>query len=430
MTMSPTPENLTDRATGSAQHYPIVVIGGGAGGITVAAQLKRKAPYLNVAIVEPSATHYYQPAWTLVGGGVFSIAATAKPMADCIPPGVQWIQAAVTQIEPDQNYLITGQGQRIDYDYLIVAAGIQINWHLIEGLPEAISQGGVCSNYAHSHAPYTWEAIQAFKGGNALFTFPGTPIKCGGAPQKIMYLADDAFRRQGVRDRSSVHYCSATPSIFPVKAYAEPLQKVVARRGIETHFRHDLKAIRAASKEAVFTVTNDAGEKSEVVMPYDFIHVTPPMGAPDFIKSSSLAAPDTGWVNVHKETLQHVVYANVFSLGDVSSLPNSKTAAAIRGQAPVLVTNLLAAIAKQPLVSQYNGYACCPLITGYDKVIMAEFDYNNQPLSTFPFDPRQERYSMWVMKRYILPWVYWNRMLKGLPHERELSPFPGWQLPQ
>jgi sulfide:quinone oxidoreductase len=411
-------------------HHSIVIVGGGAAGITVAAQLRAKNATLDIAIIEPSDKHYYQPAWTLVGGGQYRIEETVRPEASCIPPGVSWIQDYAAELNPDENAVITRQGKRVSYDYLVLCPGIQIDWHLIDGLKDALGKNGVCSNYDFNLVPYTWETIRNFKGGTALFTFPGTPIKCGGAPQKIMYLADDAFRQAEVRDKTQVIYCTATPSIFPVPAYAERLLKVVERRGIQANYKHNLKAIRPDRKEAVFDVASDDGVR-EVTIAYDMIHVTPPMSAPDFVKNSKLAVsegPTKGWANVNKDTLQHNVYPNVFSLGDASSLPTSKTAAAIRRQAPVLVENLLAAIASSKLAATYSGYTCCPLITGYGKTIMAEFDYTNQPLSTFPLDPREERYSMWLVKRYVLPWLYWNRMLKGKQFEGDALQLKGWRL--
>ncbi len=405
-------------------HHQVVVVGGGAAGITVAAQLRRAAPSLDVVIIEPADQHYYQPAWTLVGGGDFDIQKTVKPEAECIPEGVTWMQDAVTTFEPEENRLMTRAGRQVAYDYLIVCPGIQVNWAAIAGLSESLGKNGVCSNYAFEYASYTWEVIRNFQGGTAIFTVPATPIKCGGAPQKIMYLADAAFRRQGVRDRANIRFCTALAGIFPVPLYAERLLQVVKRRELNLDFKHNLKAING--KEALFEVTMDSGV-TEKVMPFDLLHVTPPMSPPDFIKNSPLAAADgPGWVDVNKATLQHNRYANVFSLGDASSLPTSKTAAAIRRQAPVVVQNLMALMAAQALAGQYGGYTCCPLITDYGKVIMAEFDYRNLPMSTFPFDSRDERYSMWVMKRHVLPWVYWNRMLKGQPFEGDTLKIPGW----
>ncbi|MFQ4144407.1 FAD/NAD(P)-binding oxidoreductase [Chlorogloeopsis sp. ULAP02] len=427
-----TSEIAANTSTQEKLHYQIVIVGGGTAGITVASQLHTKNGKLNIAILEPNDKHYYQPAWTLVGGGQYSIDATVKSEVSCIPKGVTWIQDYAAEIDPDNNTVLTRSAKQIHYDYLVLCPGIQIDWHLIEGLQDALGKGGVCSNYAFEYAPYTWEVIRNFQGGNALFTFPATPIKCGGAPQKIMYMADDAFRQQGVHNKTNMIFCSAVGAIFPVPAYAERLLKVVDRRNIQLKFKHNLKAIRAEAKEAVFDVTTDEGVQ-QVVIPYDMIHVTPPMSAPDFIKTSKLAVAEgagKGWVDVNKETLQHNVYPNVFSLGDASSLPTSKTAAAIRRQAPVLVENLLAMINSSSLTGSYNGYTCCPLITGYGKVIMAEFDYTNQPMSTFPIDPREERYSMWLVKRHILPWVYWNRMLKGKQFEGDVLKLKGWKQAQ
>ncbi|MDM9385507.1 FAD/NAD(P)-binding oxidoreductase [Chlorogloeopsis sp. ULAP01] len=424
-----TSEIAANSSTQEKLHYQIVIVGGGAAGITVASQLQTKNGKLNIAIVEPNDKHYYQPAWTLVGGGQYSIDATVKSEQSCIPKGVTWIRDYATELDPDNNTVLSRCGKQIHYDYLVLCPGIQIDWHLIEGLQDALGKGGVCSNYAFEYAPHTWEVIRNFQGGNALFTFPATPIKCGGAPQKIMYMADDAFRKQGVCNKTNMMFCSAVGAIFPVPAYAERLLKVVDRRNIQLKFKHNLKAIRAEAKEAVFDVTTDEGVQ-QVVIPYDIIHVTPPMSAPDFIKTSKLAVAEgagKGWVDVNKETLQHNIYPNVFSLGDASSLPTSKTAAAIRRQAPVLVENLLALIDSSSLTGSYNGYTCCPLITGYGKVIMAEFDYTNQPMSTFPVDPREERYSMWLVKRHVLPWVYWNRMLKGKRFEGDALKLKGWK---
>jgi sulfide:quinone oxidoreductase len=400
------------------QHHQILIVGGGAAGITAAAQLKRARNGLDVAILEPSGEHYYQPGWTLVGGGVFSLEETRRAERDLIPSGVHWIQAGAAGFDPAANQVTTSDGRTLSYDVLIVATGLKLCWDKIEGLSEALGQGGVCSNYSKDHAPYTWEAIQAFKGGNAVFTCAPMPIKCPGAPQKIAYLADDVFKKK--RLQAKVIYATATPGIFGIPTYAAPLREVVKRKGIDARYNHVLTAVRAASKEAVFKVTEGETSREEVI-PYELLHVTPPMAAPDVVASSDLAN-GAGFVEVDQYTLQHARYANVFSLGDVSGMPNSKTAAAVRGQAPVLVANLLALLDGQPLESAYDGYSCCPLITGYGKTIMAEFNYKAEPTPSFPLDPTKERWSMWFVKRKVLPALYWNRMLAGAQHERRFIP--------
>ncbi len=390
-------------------HHQVVVIGGGNGGISVAARLRGALKGADVAIVEPARKHYYQPLWTLVGGGIFPKEQSEKDEASFIPDGVTWIEDAVAELHPEDNELITRDGKKVGYGFLVVAPGIQIDWGTIKGLQEAIGHDGVCSNYSYEYVDKTWESIRDFKGGTAIFTHPNTPIKCGGAPQKIAYLADDHFRKSGVRDRTKVIFASAGGGIFSVTKYANALNKVIERKGIETRYKHDLVEIRGQAKEAVFQHL-DTGES--VVLPYDMIHVTPPMSAPDFIKRSPLAS-EAGWVDVDKATLQHVRYPNIFSLGDASSLPTSKTGAAVRKQAPVLVRNLIDAIQGKPLSKRYDGYTACPLVTGYGKVIMAEFDYDLQPRETFPLDQSKERYSMYLVKAYGLPALYWHGIMKG-----------------
>ncbi|MDJ0723826.1 MAG: FAD/NAD(P)-binding oxidoreductase [Prochloraceae cyanobacterium] len=402
--------------------HQIIVVGGGAAGITVTAQLLNKNSSLDIAIVEPSQKHYYQPAWTLVGGGVFKLEDTEREERDLIPKGVTWIKDSVAKLDPDNNAIFTIEGTKIEYDYLILAPGIQIDWHLIAGLKEALGKDGVTSNYSKQYAPYTWETLQNFKGGTAIFTYPNTPIKCGGAPQKIMYLADDHFKsKSGVGTNTKVIYCTAGGKMFPVPEYCDTLEQIIDRRKIEVKYRHNLKAIDPENKEAIFEAVTEEGV-GEVRIKYDMIHVAPPMSAPDFIKESPLAMANNplGWVDVDRNTLQHNSYPNVFSLGDASSLPTSKTAAAIRKQAPALVASLLNTIAARSDRGNYQGYTCCPLVTGYGKTLMAEFDYTNTPTPSFPIDQTKEHYLMWLAKKYLLPWLYWNRMLKGSGFEGDL----------
>jgi sulfide:quinone oxidoreductase len=394
----------------AAETHEVLIVGGGTGGLTVAAQLRSRPDAPEVAIIEPSDKHYYQPLWTLVGGGVFPKEESERNEADFIPAGVTWIRDAVATFNPVAHSVTTVGGRVIQYEQLVVAAGIQIDWGAIPGLKESVGKPGtgVVSNYSYDTVDATWDAIRAFTGGTAIFTDPKTAVKCGGAPQKIMYLAEEAFRRQGVREQARVVFKNAKPVNFTAPAYATTLRRICAERGIEIELEQDLVALRPEQREAVFRLKDG----SEVVERYDLIHVTPPQSAPDFIKESPLANAD-GWVEVDKHTLEHVRYADVFALGDCSSLPTSKTGAAIRSQAPVLVDNLMALRQHRALTASYDGYTACPVVTGYGKLIMAEFDYSKNPKESFPFDQNQERYSMYALKAYALPRAYWHGMLKG-----------------
>lgn len=390
-------------------HYQILIVGGGTAGITVAAQLRRKLKQYDVGIVEPSTKHYYQPLWTLVGAGVFRKELSERAESAFIPNGADWIQESVAEFQPDQIAIVTSSGRTITYDYLVVALGIQIDWDKIPGLKHGLGHGELCSNYSYRHVDYTWECIRNFRGGTALFTMPNTAIKCGGAPQKIMYLADDHFRRSGVRDKSQVIFATPQGSLFAVEKYRRTLEKVVQRKGIDVRFKQNLVELRPETQEAVF---EDLDTRQRTTIRYDLAHVTPPMSAPDVIKHSPLAN-SAGWVEVDKFTLQHPRYQNVFPIGDCSGLPTSKTGAAIRKQAPVLVKNLLSAMRSEPLAAKYDGYTSCPIVTGYGKLVLAEFDYEGKPQETFPFDQSKERLSMYLLKTYALPRLYWDGMLRG-----------------
>ena len=389
------------------EHHKVVVIGGGTGGISVAAHLVKEMPDIDVAIIEPSDKHYYQPGWTFVGGGIMRQWETVRDTKDVMPLKVHWLQDAVDKIDAEKNCLNLASGKQVTYDYLVVAAGIKILWDAIPGLKESLGKNGVVSNYDYSIAPITWKTIKEFKGGTAIFTQPPPPFKCPGAAQKILYLADDAFRKNKVREQTKMIFCSAAPGIFPVKKYAATLNEVIERKALEVDYQTKLVEINPEDKEAVF----EANDEMKVIK-YDMIHVTPPMGAPDFIKNSSIS-DDAGWVDVNMHTLQHKKYSNIFGLGDCTNTPNSKTAAAIRGQTPVLVSNLLLTMQGQEGKAAYDGYASCPLVTGYGKLVLAEFDYNLQPKETFPFDQAKERRSMYYLKKYVLPKFYWNILLKG-----------------
>ncbi len=431
-------------------HHQILIIGGGTAGIMIASQLLEKNPTLDIGVFEPAKTHYYQPAWTLVGANTYDFDKTARSMDSVMPKNVNWVKEFVTNLDPDNNKVTTKDGKDFTYDYLVVAPGLVMAPELVKGLPEAMDKGVVCSNYTDPE--HTWEVLKNFKGGTALFTQPTTPIKCGGAPQKIMYLAEDHFVKSGVRDKTDVIFATPGSVIFGVKPIAETLMNVIDRKDINIRFHHKLVEVDGDKQIAWYELAKDIeaggcvvisgdneGKKLDESIQYnykkvntikegnrfgikfDMLHLAPPQAAPKFISESPLAN-EGGWVSVSDKTLQSTKFNNVFGLGDVAQLPTAKTGAAIRKQVPVVVANILNLIASNSLTNkEYDGYSSCPLVTGYGKMVLAEFTYGSvfapdPKLKQFPLmisDSSKEHWRLWILKKYLLPYLYWNKMMKG-----------------
>ena len=393
-------------------NHQVIIVGGGAAGIATASSLLKRDNSLDIAIIEPADEHFYQPGWTMVGAGVFDKNETVRTMDAVWPQGIKRIKGAVKSFEPDSQTVTLEDGSAISYDFLVVAAGLKLDWDAVEGLNEALGKNGVTSNYRFDLAPYTHNLVENMKGKTAIFTQPPMPIKCAGAPQKAMYLSCDIWSKAGKLKDLEVSFCNAGPVLFGCAPYVPPLMEYVKKYEIDLDFGHNLIKIDGPKQKAWFKVTKEGEDPQVVERKFDMIHVCPPQCAPDFIKESPLAGAG-GWVDVDQATLQHTKFENIFALGDVTTTPNAKTAAAARKQAPIVAKNLIAKLNGQSLASTYDGYGSCPLTVENGKIILAEFGYGGKVMPSFPWDSTKPRRAAWFLKKSILPWVYWNVMLKG-----------------
>jgi sulfide:quinone oxidoreductase len=398
--------------------YKVLIIGGGAAGMTTASHYARKLPDSQVAVIEPSQAHFYQPLWTLVGGGFKDVKESMRPMAEVMPQGVDWLRTAVAGFDPTTNSVTTTDGKTVKYDYLVVATGIQAKWDRVKGLPQCLGDGHVVSNMNVGTAPLTYKAVQGLTEGHAVFTMPKGVIKCPGAGQKVCYISEDYWRCHGRRPAVKVSLCLAADKVFGIPRYAETIEEVVATRDIDVQLGTHLIEVRGKDREAVFEVLGPGCQPVDhKVIKYDMLHVTPPQGPLDVVAQSELANAD-GWVDVDAETLQHKRFGNVFALGDCAAVNTSKTAAAAAAEFPVVRDNLDALMdgtAKEQ--SRYDGYSSCPLVTKKGACMMMEFGYNGQILETFTplglVNQQKEEWLMWLVKTEVLPWAYWNLMIKG-----------------
>lgn len=396
------------------KNHKIVVIGGGSAGISVISSLKKRLRHASITLIEPDEYHYYQPAWTLVGGGVFDIKKTQRPMHTVIPTGVVWCKDRVSRVMPAEKHVMTEQGETVTYDFLIVACGLVLRWDDIPGLEETLGRNGVTSNYRFDLAEYTWHLVKELRQGKAIFSQPPMPVKCAGAPQKALYLSCDHWLRTGVLKNIDVRFCLAGQVIFGVDRYVAPLKEYLDKYNAKVNFGYNLIRVNGERRLATFTVNQEGSDSDEVTLSFDMLHVVPPQSAPAFIKDSGLS-DSAGWCDVDKYTLQHNRWPDIFSAGDCSSTPNAKTAAAVRKQVVVVADNIAALIRSNQPESRYDGYGSCPLTVEKGKVVLAEFGYDGKLLPTFPFinSSRPGRLAWWL-KAWLLPRFYWAGMLRGV----------------
>lgn len=408
-------KGATESESANSKHFSLVIVGAGSGGISTAASLLKRKPNLRIAIIDEAQKHYYQPGWTMVGGGVFQAADTERDMATLIPSGVTWIQSAAQEFSPETNSVTLNDGSQVSYERLVVACGLKLNWEGVEGLSETLGENGVTSNYRYDLAPYTWRLVQGLRSGKAVFTQPPMPIKCAGAPQKALYLSGDHWHRSGVLNDIDIQFYNAGGVLFGVKEYVPALMQYVEKYSASLNFNHRLTKVDGEAKTAWFERTDEQGNKDIVSTQFDMLHVCPPQQAPDVIRNSPLVDA-AGWVDVDQYTLQHKKYKNIWSLGDVMNAPNAKTMAAVRKQAPVVAHNILSDMGIAQGVASYDGYGSCPLTVERGKIVLAEFGYGGKLLPTFPswlINGEQATRLAWMLKKDLLPPIYWNAMLKG-----------------
>lgn len=402
----------------SSHHHKVVVIGAGSAGLCISHQLLRSGRFKKdeIAVVDPEQWHHFQPGWTLVGGGLKDRDDVRKPLKALLDPKIKFYQQHVGSFSPSTNSVQIDTG-RLSYDHLVVVPGIDIKYSQILGLPEALANPKVpvSTIYGYETCPKVFRSIKNMKSGNAIFTQPAGIVKCAGAAQKAMWMALDHWKQAGLynsdAEKSAIHITFATgiAAMFGVPKYSDKLEQLRKERGVEGLFQHDLQAIEGN----VATFSTPEGVK--VARQFDMMHVVPKMGPHAFMQKSPLV-DEAGFVDVSQETTRHKTFPNVWSVGDASNLPTSKTMAAITAQAPVLVSNLMKAIDGKAPTDIYDGYTSCPIVTEYGKVLLAEFKYGGKPKETFGafgLDQGTPRRAFYHLKKDFFPWVYYKAMVKG-----------------
>lgn len=397
----------------------ILILGAGAAGTAMANRLNNALSGARITIAGKRPKHHYQPGYTLVASGLWAAEQVLTPTQDWLPSEAHWIPSDAAEFFPDKRAVRLEDGQMIEYDLLVIATGCQLNYADIEGMsPELVGQKGIGSVYAGVEAATATnrqiESLIDAGEGRAIFTLSNTPIKCAGAPLKMTFTTLSRLEDTGRRDNFQVDFFTPYPNkVFSVPVYNDFVLNRWQEQKVGFHDQRVLTAIDAEAKKATFTTTD--GQRQQEA--YDFIHVVPPMSAPDAIRHSELAWQEGGmahqWLEIDQYSLQHRRYPEIFGVGDVIGTPFGKTAASVKKQAPVAETNILNYLADRPLTAAYDGYTSCPLITSVGKAILAEFGYGGELMPSFSFiDPTEESWAVWVMKEKMLQPAYYA-MLNG-----------------
>ena len=382
----------------------IVVVGSGLAGLGMVNRLRKQLDGAKITLLDAKKVHHYQPGFTLVSTGIWPIEKLSNTNQELIPAGVNWIQEMAREFKPDTNQVITDSGKVLNYDYLIVATGTHLDYAQIEGMDASrIGSKGLTSMY---HSPEmslaTWKSMAEFckTGGTALMTLPATPIKCSGAPLKITFMLANRLQQAGTFTDSSIDFHSSISSVFSVPLINQEVLNRWDALDIPVHFQSQLVAVDIDAQRATFQQTDG----SRIQKDYDFLHVPPPMRAPDSVKNSPLAWQDGplaegGWLDVDPGTLQHKRYANVFGVGDINGTPKGKTAATAKKSIPMVVENLISVMTGKEPSKIFDGYTSCPLLVREGAALLVEFDYENNMTPSLPFvKPLEDSYFAWLLK--------------------------------
>ncbi|MGB3256961.1 MAG: FAD/NAD(P)-binding oxidoreductase [Ornithinimicrobium sp.] len=396
-------------ATASPTRYAdVLVVGGGNAGIALAARL-RSSGLDDVAIIEPKVTHHFRPLLSYVGAGLSSTKELSRRQSSVMPAGVRWIHDAASTIDVHARVVTLASGATIAYRDVVLTPGSEPDWDAVAGSAQAMLSPSASTNYVVDLAPKTWELIQALRSGRAVFTLPDGPAPCPGAGQKILYMACDYWRSQGVLDDIEVTLVTPDVDVSANAKISERLRVWAQRYGIRVLASSRVDRVDPTSQ--TLHVTGPAGDTE---LPYDFWHMTPAHRAQPWIESAGLSSVEAaGYVEVDPLTLRHRRIPTVWACGDTAETGASRSGGALREQTEVLAKNLLSTRSGAAPLETYSGYSVCPYTVSRSKVLFTEFDRDRVLQPSLPFLWRRPSRLLFLGDRRVLPQIYWHRILKG-----------------
>lgn len=387
--------------------HQVVVVGGGNGGLSVAGRLRR-AGMTDIAVVEPSQTHYYKPLFSHIAGGTARASEAVRPQADVMPDGVGWIPDAVNAVDPQNRRVHLASGDTLRYDQLILSPGIRNDWDAVPGLDEAMNSPHGASNYDFALARKASQLLRSMRSGTVVFVQAPGPASCAGAAQKPMYQACAYWRAMNVLHDIHVVLLVPSPTIFGIPEIDAELQRSIDEYDIDVRTGTVLHEVDPDERTIVFG--SDEGERQQ--LRYDLLMVEPPQKAPEWIRASGLA-DDAGFVAVDPRSLRSTTHPDIWALGDAAGTANSKSGGALRKQTKVLAENLRAVVDGRDPTSAYDGYGVCPFTVSRSTAVFAEFDDQLRLMPSLWRSSYRESRMNWIIDRQIFPQVYWHMILQG-----------------
>jgi sulfide:quinone oxidoreductase len=400
----------------------IVILGAGTGG-TIMANKLRKALDRNewdITVVDKDKTHYYQPGFLFIPFGIYDRNDVIKPKTDFLPPGVNVIYQPIDKIEPKENKVLLEGGKVLNYDYLIVATGTDINPDETPGLKDKLWRKEIFDFYTLDGAVALRQFFRDWEGGKLVINIAEQPFKCPVAPLEFSFLADAYFTEIGIRDKVDISFVTPLPGAFTKPKASQMLGELLEEKNI--HVVPDFYLERVDNERKVIR------SYDEQEIPFDVLSIIPTNMGSEMVERSGMG-DDLNFIPTDKYTLQSKNHENIFVLGDASDIPTSKAGSVVHFASDVVYENLISAIEGRPLNAHFDGHSNCYIETGFGKGSIIDFNYDTEPLpGTFPLpgvgpfgllrNTKMNHYG-----KVLFRWIYWHILLKGkeLPIESEMT---------
>jgi sulfide:quinone oxidoreductase len=380
----------------------ILILGGGVGGTLAANLLVKKlrrqlnAGEVTITVVDQTGQHTYQPGFMYIAMGGERADKLQRPERGLLDSRVSLVIGEIEKVDEPTQTVHLKDGQRLAYDYLVLATGSRI-------VPEAIEHFATEAQhfYTAEAALELRRALDAFTGGRIVVAIAGMPYKCPPAPLEVSFLIESELRQRGLRDQSEVHFCSPIGRAFTIESVSEMATPIFEAKGIEVHTFFNVEAIDPERK----LVQSLEGEE----LPYDLLILVPPHKGQQFLIDSGLAPAPGGWLPTDRATLQVGGRPNVYAVGDATDLPLSKAGSTAHFEAPVVTERIVAAIEGREVEHKHGDYlgkVMCFFEIGDGKGTLLQFDYEHPPR---PPKPNQ----LWHLGKIVFNKTYWHTVPKG-----------------